>query len=94
MRFTQEKTKEINKAYGKIEMADPTRRLNHVFQLRVNESVGEKTRILSDTNGTYICNVEDLPDMIHELIMMKEAITQATGIVFEDFDAWKYHEEQ
>lgn len=79
MKFTVDKLKEIQKAYDKIQMEDKT------YKYGLGVTIADKglngTGIMLNSDRFIFVEVEDLRQLIYELVNMKKAIEETTGLI-------------
>lgn len=79
MKFTNDKLREIQKAYDKIHMEDKTYKYGLGVTIAPKDS-GE-TGVMLNTDEFVFVEVEDLKQLIYELQNMKKAIEETTGLI-------------
>lgn len=79
MKFTNDKLKEIQKAYDKIQMEDRTYRYD--LGVTIAEKGLDETGVMLNTDNFVFVGVEDLNQLIYELQNMKKAIEETTGLI-------------
>ena len=76
MRFTEEKTKVIN------ELLAMKRTANATVKVKLGTGVNGTSAFKQLGNCDWtLCEVEEIPAIINELTMLKEAIEEETGII-------------
>jgi hypothetical protein len=79
MKFTNDKLKEIQKAYDKIQKEDKTYKYGLGVTIAPSDDNG--TGVMLNTNEFVFVEVEDLKQLIYELQNMKKAIEETTGLI-------------
>lgn len=79
MKFTNDKLKEIQKAYDKIHMEDKT--YNYGLGVTIAPKDSDGTGVMLNTDEFVFVEVEDLTQLIYELQNMKKAIEETTGLI-------------
>ena len=78
MRLTNETYEKVNRRFEELKKKEG---IYHRYHCGLgNELVDEENTAVIQSAGVHMCEMEDLGQMIEELILLKHAITDVTGI--------------
>ena len=79
MKFTNDKLREIQKAYDKIRIED--RKYEYGLGVTIASKDSGETGVMLNADEYVFVEVEDLKQLIYELQNMKKAIEETTGLI-------------
>lgn len=81
MKLTKETYEKVNRKFEQLKKAEGIYSRYHCGL--GNELVDEDNKAVIQSASVHMCEMEDLGQMIEELILLKHAITEVTGIMWE-----------
>lgn len=81
MKLTKETYEKVNRKFDELKK---TEGIYQRYRCGLgNELVDEDNNAVIQSASVHMCEMEDLGQMIEELILLKQAITDVTGIMWE-----------